>query len=113
MEENQRTIKLVFSPTSDKEWNPNAFNTLDAMTYSFSNIHKPMTIGSLSFDSTLTVEQENYTTMIDFSVKSEVYATNIGLIKKSFKDLTIANSDSTDVKKGTEIFYTCIGYGFE
>lgn len=113
VEENQRIIKLVFAPTSDKTWNPNAFNTFDPMTYSYSNIHKPMTIGSLSFDSTLTVDQEDFPSMIDFKKKYEVYATNIGLIKKSFKDLTIQNFDTTDVQKGTEIHYTCIGYGFE
>lgn len=112
-DENQRIIKLVFAPTSDKTWNPNAFNSLPAESYYYSNIHKPTTIGSLNFDSTLTVEQENFTSLIDFRVKSEKYAANIGLIYKSFKDLRIANFDSLDVQKGTEIHYTCIGYGFE
>lgn len=113
VEENQRIVKLVFSPTSDKSWNPNAFNGYEPLTYTYSNLHKSMTVGSLSFDSTITVEQENFTSLIDYRIKRETYAANIGLVKKSFKDLTIANFDSTNVKKGTEIYYTCIEYGFE
>lgn len=113
VEENQRIVKLVFAPTSDKSWNPNAFNGYDPLTYSYSKLHKPMTIGSLSFDSTITVDQENFTSMIDHRTKYETYAANVGLVKKWYKDLTIAGFDSTNVKKGTEIFYTCIEYGFE
>lgn len=112
-DENQRIIKLVFSPTSDKTWNPNAFNTLPSEEYYYSDIHKPQVIGNLSFDSTITVQQENYPNMIEFFVKSEKYAANIGLIYKSYKHLKIANFDSLNVQKGNEIHYKCIGYGFE
>jgi hypothetical protein len=113
VEENQRIVKLVFAPTSDKTWNPNAFNTQEELNYSYTDIHIPKTFNGFSFDSTITVFQEEFTSMIDFKKKHETYATNIGLVSKTYKNLTIANFDSLNVKKGTEIHYKCIGYGYE
>lgn len=113
VEENQRTIKLVFSPTSDKKWNPNAFNTYDALEYSYSNIHKPLTFNGVSFDSTLVVEQGSFNSLIDFQTMHEVYATNVGLVSKVYKNLKISGFDTLNVKKGNEIYYNFVEHGFE
>ena len=113
VEENQRKIKLVFAPTPEKTWNPNAFNSLDSLKYYYSNIHKPLSYDEISFDSTLTVKQDEFHSLIDYKVQTEIYATKIGLISKTFKDLIIENFDTLNVRKGTEIHYKCIEYGFE
>lgn len=113
IEENQRIIKLVFSPTTDKNWNPNVFNSFDSTNYYYTGIHKPMTINNLSFDSTLTVQQAFFKSLIDYQNQYEVYATNIGLVSKSYKNLKIANFDTLDVKKGNEIHYKCVSFGIE
>lgn len=113
VEENQRIIKLVFAPTSDKKWNPNAFNMMDSLNYYYSNIHKPYNLPNISFDSTLTVSNDNFFSLIDYKIDNYKYAANIGLVSKTYKDLTIANFDTLDVRKGSEIHYKCIGYGFE
>ncbi len=113
VEENQRIIKLVFAPTSDKKWNPNAFNIMDSLNYYYSNIHKPYSLPNISFDSTVTVSKDKFFSLIDYKIDSYKYATNIGLVSKTYKNLTIANFDTLDVRKGSETHYKCIGYGFE
>ncbi len=113
VEENQRVIKLVFAPTSDKKWNPNAFNMMDSLNYYYSSIHKPYSLPNLSFDSTVTVSKDKFFSLIDYKIDSYKYATNVGLVSKTYKNLTIANFDTLDVRKGSEIHYKCIGYGFE
>ena len=113
IEENQRIIKLVFAPTLSKEWNPNAFNMYAEMTSYYSNIHDLQNVGPLVFDSALIVEQEDFFSLIDKKRKYEVYAKGVGLVKKYYKDLTIANFDTLNVQKGKELYYTCFAYGIQ
>ncbi len=113
VEENQRIVKLVFSTSSDKIWNPNMFNMNEPLEYNYTNLHKPFSTNNITFDSTLTVDQGSFTSMIDSQRMYEVYATNIGLVSKVYKKLVIANFDSTNVKKGSEIYYNFVSHGFE
>jgi hypothetical protein len=113
VEENQRMIKLAFEPSENKEWNPNAYNTYDELTAYYRDIHEKSVMGSLTFDSTLVVEQEDFFSLIDYRRKYEVYAKNVGLISKFYKDLKISGFDTSNVQSGTEIFYNCIGYGYQ
>jgi hypothetical protein len=112
VEENQRIVKMVFATTNDKVWNPNMFNIGEPLKYNYTNLHNPLTFNSITFDSTITVDQGSFISMIDLEREYEVYATNVGLINKVYKDLTIANSDSTNVKKGSEIYYNFVSHGF-
>lgn len=113
VEENQRIVKLVFSPTLYKEWNSNAYNSFPETNYYYDQIHENKTIGIFNFDSTLVVEQEDFQSLVDHKRQFEVYAKGVGLVRKYYKDLTIANFDSLDVRKGKELFYSCIGYGIQ
>ncbi len=113
VEENQRIIKLVFPPTSKKTWNPNAFNTFEEQTSEYSNIHQYIKVGQHAFDSSLVVDQENFGSMIDYRRKYEVYAKNVGMISKYYKDLKISDFDTTIVKSGKELFYTITNYGIQ
>lgn len=113
VEENQRTIKLVFAPTADKLWNANAFNTFPELDCYYENLHKQQQIGLFTFDSTITVEQDNFFSLIDHRRKFEVYAKGVGLVKKVFKDHEIMNFDTLDVRKGKEIHYNLIEFGNE
>jgi hypothetical protein len=111
--ENQRIIKLVFAPTLSKSWNANAFNMLSTMDCYYRAIDKKATIGALSFDSTLIVEQADFSSLIGHERKYEVYAKGIGMVYTFFKDLEIANFDTLNVKKGDELFLTINSYGIE
>lgn len=114
VEENQRIIKLVFAPTITKEWNINVFNMFPEKNVYYDAIHDSKTIGSLTFDSTLVVEIEvNDPNFIEYKRQFEVYAKGVGLVRKFHKDISIVNFDTLNVTKGTETFYTCIGFGVQ
>ena len=111
VEENQRTVKLVFSPTSDKEWDANAYNTFAPLTCYYDDIHLSKSIGNLSFDSTVVVEQANQTSLIDTIRKYEVYAKNVGLIYKYYKENDYQLFGAP--VNGKELYYTIIETGIE
>lgn len=113
VEENQRIVKMVFSPTLFKEWNANAYNSFPELNCYYDAIHENKSIGAFNFDSTLVVEQDDFHSLVDHKRQFEVYAKGIGLVRKYYKDLTIANFDSLNVQKGKELFYTCIGFGIQ
>lgn len=109
VEENQRKIRLVFAITLEKEWDVNAFNPEDEQEVFYDEIHKPFS----TFDSTVTVEYEDFISLIDYERKYEVYGNHVGLIKRSFKDLRIEDFDTLQVISGTELHYELIDYGIE
>ena len=111
VEENQRTIKLVFSPSKFKEWNCNAYSTLDALDCYYRDIHKPASINSFSFDSTVTVEQEDFISAVDYRRKYEQYAKGVGMYYKHYKDFRIQNFDTLNVVVGKEVIMRLIDYG--
>jgi hypothetical protein len=114
VEENKRVIKLVFIPSLNKEWNMNAFNNESATNVKYENLHKTLSIGNLSFDSTLTVVEDMMEpTLISYKRKKEVYAKNVGLISKYYKDIEINNFDTLSPLNGIEIYYTIRNFGVE
>jgi hypothetical protein len=100
VEENNRVIKMVFAPDEEDEWNMNTYNTLDPLDCYYSNIHQPYILGNASFPTTVTVEQEEFTSYIDSRRKYEVYAKGIGLVHKYFRDFIIINGNPNNLKKG-------------
>lgn len=113
VEENQRVIKLVFAPTLSKEWDMNAFNSYDPVLVYYEKIHKPFKVDELSFDSTITVEEDSTLNFIQYKRKFEVYAKGIGLIKKHYQDFTINNFDYSFPILGDELFYVIKNFGVE
>jgi hypothetical protein len=109
-EENNRIIKLVFAPSKSKSWNANAYTTLGELNCYYDQIHKKINFGSLSFDSTITVEQQDELNFIQYKRKFEIYAKGVGLVRKFYKDFEINNSDTTNVKKGKELQMTVVDY---
>jgi hypothetical protein len=112
VEENQRTIKMVFAPTKYKEWNCNAFNMLDPLDCYYRDLHLTGGINGFSFDSTITVEQEDYRTNVDFRRKYEQYAKGVGMYYKHYKDYKIY-FDTADIIKGNELIMKLVDYGVE
>lgn len=111
VEENNRTIKLVFAPSEDDEWNMNAYNTLDPLDCYYSNIHEPYSLGGLTFSSTVTVEQEEFSSYIDSRRKYEVYAKGIGMVHKYFRDFIINNGNPSNLKKGRLLEMRMLSWG--
>jgi hypothetical protein len=113
VEENQRIVKLVFKPTLDKIWNINMFNVSPKINAKYATIDQPFNLGNQVFNSTLKVDIQNFFSLVDDRVKYDIYAKNVGLIYKYFKDNTIANFDKNTIKKGKELYYTLVSYGIE
>jgi hypothetical protein len=103
---------LVFAPTYEKEWDANAYNISEEMECYYTNIHEGYTAGTTSFDSTLIVEQQDSPNFIDTVRMYEVYAKNIGLIYKYYKD-NHYQFGSPEVVLGKELYYTFYSAGFE
>jgi hypothetical protein len=112
IEENQRTVKLVFAPTLSKSWDANAYNMFDPLDCYYRDIHRDTVISGVNLDSTLVVEQEDYTSLIDTVRKYEVYAKHIGLVRKYFRD-NAYQFGSAEVVLGRELFYDFIQTGIE
>ncbi|MDR0802939.1 hypothetical protein [Fluviicola sp.] len=111
VEENNRTIKLVFAPNEDDLWNMNAYNTLDPLECYYSGLHAPYSLNGMYFSSTVTVEQEDFSSYIDSRRKYEVYARGVGMIYKYYRDFVINNGIPDDVKKGQLLVMSAVAYG--
>lgn len=111
LEENKRRISMAFSISYDRFWNYNALNEDGELTARYEDIYEPLSIGGNSYDSTVRVEIEDEISFIDYKRQYDIYAAGIGRIYRVKKDLDILNSDTLDIKKGTEVFYTAIEFG--
>lgn len=112
-EENQRVIRLVFAVSNDKEWDINAYNTLDKQEAYYFDLNKEKTFNGFTFDSTVVVEYEDFFSLVDYVRKHDTYANHVGLVKRFYKDLTINNFDTLDITKGTEVYYSLRDFGTE
>ena len=113
VEENKRRIAMAFSISYDQEWNYNALNEDEALDAYYENIYEPLSIGDISYDSTVRVEIEQNLNFIEYKRQYSIYAANIGKVYSVKKNLVITNSDTLDIQKGTEIIYTATQFGIE
>ena len=111
-EENITYIKLVFPPKDGQTWNGNAYNTLPSQTYRITDAHKPYLIApGLAFDSTVTVLQMNFFTVISEELQEEKYARHVGLVYKRYRKV-FKQVDGT-ITSGVDYSYRIISYGEE
>ena len=111
VEENIRRVVLRFPVKTATIWDPNQFNFLpEGQTY-YEHIHKPYSVGSIQSDSTVHVVAANELTLVSYQNQYEVYAKQIGLVKKYYKDLQISNFDTLDVSQGKELYFSLLEYG--
>ncbi|MPL97755.1 hypothetical protein SDC9_43950 [bioreactor metagenome] len=87
VEENVRFTRLVFPVRTNTEWDGNAFNENDEQIYEYDEIDEPYSLGLLSFDSTVTVLQNVSSNLIEEKNQYEIYARNVGLVYKKFRDI--------------------------
>ncbi len=111
VEENIRYIKLAFPVREDKTWNGDAYNIYNEdTTYKYADVDMPYTVNNMTFDSTVTVIQEEYyEDLIKKYYKVEVYARHVGLIYK--KVIDYENKGLIGDKKGVEYTYIINSYG--
>lgn len=111
-EDNNRIIKLVFPVREDQVWNGNAKNTLGEQEYKYEKIFEPFTVNGISFDSTVTVINCKDSNLIFVKIQFEVYAKNVGLIYKKYRDVKkFPDAANDSVISGVDYSYRIIGYG--
>ena len=99
-EDNVRYIKLIFPPRNNAKWNGNSLNINDPLLYEFHDVNTPSAIGSLDFDSSLTVLQNFDSNLIYFKNYFEKYAAGIGMIYKENNDYEYMFIGSIKPKNG-------------
>jgi hypothetical protein len=110
VEDNIRYIKLAFPISEHTEsWNGNAYNNFLEEDYLYTDIHVSATIGSLSFDSSVTVLQAQDYNVLHRIFKQEKYANHVGLIYKQKDSLNI--NGIQQVTNGFEYKETIESYG--
>src|SRR5690554_7750773 len=92
---------MIFAVKEGVEWDVNAFNPEEEELVYYSNVNSSRTINNIFFEKTTEVEYDDFFSLVDYRKMYEVYAEDVGLIKRSFKDLTIQNFDTLDVRKGS------------
>lgn len=113
IEENQRRVKLVFAPTYSKTWKINAPNMDEEIECYYRDIHGDTTINGVYLDSTLVVETDLSSNAIYEKRAFDMYATNIGLVYKYYKNNRYFNFGDTEVGEGYELYYSFVSSGIE
>ncbi|MCH8904128.1 MAG: hypothetical protein IIA45_09470 [Bacteroidetes bacterium] len=122
-EDNLRYLKLVFPPKLGVTWEGNKYiftgtnNTVDLdymkdWDYEYTEVDVPLTVGGLSFDSTLTVIQRDYANVIEKVSFEEKYALHVGLIFKETMHLKKQSVDIMweDAPEGSTLLMTIFDY---
>lgn len=111
-------VKLIFPPTERSRWNGNQFNNLSEDTYELRNVNQPYSVGSQTFTETVTVLQQNDSTLVSQDKRIEVYARQVGLVYKETVQLQFCSSTPTCVGKaqidfGVRRYVRVASYGME
>lgn len=86
--ENNTPYKILQFPASTNfSWDLNIFNTNDEQQVHYSDINSSMTIHDTSYDSVLTVLQQDFKSLYTYQFAVEQYAKGFGLIYK--KDIDV------------------------
>ncbi|MCH8330923.1 MAG: hypothetical protein IH946_06020 [Bacteroidetes bacterium] len=117
VEDNLRFIKLIFPPKEGTVWKGNAYivakddlKYLKDWEYEIMSEGDPYPVGTLNFNETVTVEQENELNAIEQHYGLEVYAKNVGLIYKQLINLDRKNNAFGDWESGFILTYTINSY---
>ncbi len=111
VEDNQRYIRLTFPIKEGRIWNGNAYNLLGDANYKYQNVYNSMTYASVNFDSTVSVNQDDFVSNISRSVKNEVYGNHVGLLYKSIDSVRVAStSGGIIILNGLEYTQTITNY---
>jgi len=109
-EDNVIFQKLVFPVSTDAEWDGNNSNTLDEEIYTYTAAHVQRTVGSLNFDSTVSVLQRDDDNFVERIYGYEIYANHVGLV---FKQRDNLRKQGGQVSFGTEYKMTVNSFGVE
>jgi hypothetical protein len=91
-ENNVTYVKLIFPVSEGLKWNGNAYNVLGDDSYELKKLNQSFQTNGQNFSKTLTVVQQNDSTLVDLKRRLEVYAEGIGVIYQEKINLSYCNS---------------------
>jgi hypothetical protein len=91
-ENNIPFLKMVFPLYENQTWDGNTYNTLGQDEYVVKNLNKATIINGQNFNKTVTIVQQNDSTLIDLKKRIEIYAEGIGIIYTEKKAITYCSS---------------------
>lgn len=106
-EDNQRFVVLNFPLRQGHSWDGNAYNTNEPWEYMMLLPGIPHQVGPFTFDETITIRQRDNVNLVEQQIAWEVYAKDIGLIEKYYKNITFQNFELS----GVEFHWKIIGFG--
>jgi len=115
-EGNTAFVKIRFPLRPENVWDGNVFNSMGEDEYSLKGIHQPAEVNGMTFENTLTVEQElNEDPIVFHDERTEVYAMNVGLVYKKTVQLNYCTADAClgqqKVDEGRELQMLIKEYG--
>jgi len=113
VEENNRYTKLIFPIKFGAYWDGNAYNSFLEWEYEYDSIHEPYIINGLSFDSTLRVQQRDFSTAVEYEKCHEIYAKHVGMIYKKYIVLNINLFNVLDINEGVELEMKLLEFGHD
>jgi hypothetical protein len=95
IEGNTPYVKLQFPLAANETWDGNKLNNGEPDEYAVKTFDVPFEADGMTFDKTLTVEQElNDDPIVYTDIRSEVFARNVGLVYKETTQLRYCQSEN-------------------
>lgn len=91
-ENNVTFVKLIFPISEGLKWNGNAYNSLGNDIYELKKLNQSFKTNGQNFPKTLTVVQQNDSTLVDLKRRLEVYAEGIGVVYQEKINVSYCNS---------------------
>jgi hypothetical protein len=107
--------KLMFPTRNGLTWNGNEYNNLDEDLYTLSEYDGDVSLGGMTFENTIRVEQESNEDFIVFlDEREELYSKNIGLVRQSINQLNYCSTENCigqqKIKSGRTYLQVLVSY---
>jgi hypothetical protein len=91
-ENNVTYVKISFPIKEGLKWNGNAYNSLGNDIYEMKKVNQIFQTNGQKFDNSVTIIQQNDSTLVDLKRRIEVYSEGIGLIYQEKTNVLYCNS---------------------
>jgi hypothetical protein len=90
-ENNVTYVKISFPFKEGLKWNGNAYNSFKNDIYEMKNVNQSFQTNGQKFDHSVTIIQQNDSTLVDLKKRMEVYAEGIGLVYQEKINVSYCN----------------------
>jgi hypothetical protein len=88
---NVKKVQLIFPVRNFKNWNPNAFNTLDSADSHYANKGAAFTVKGNQYANTVRVVEADISNILRLENRYEIYAENVGMVYKKEHVINFCN----------------------